>query len=311
MKITDLRIGDCNMKTNSVLKLLDSLNIAYRYNQLKIPYIIDFCNLDEIKDYAITWIKNFNENSKQLIDEHEKTLFFISWEDYSSDLDNVIFVKNLKCDFFRLIEELFKERNIENLNNKIEPSATVLTKNIGQSVYIGHGSIIDKTVKIGNNVKIMHNVVIQGNVEIGDNTFIESGAIIGVCGYGVYDNEDGHSVILPHLGGIKIGKHVRVGAGTCIARGCLCDTVIEDYVKIDNLCHIAHNVLIKQDAKIVACSEISGGVVIGEKSWVAPNTSIKQHVVLGKDVFTGLASNILKDVPDHALVYGNPAKVKE
>ena len=44
---------------------------------------------------------------------------------------------------------------------------------------------------------------------------------------------------------------------TCIDRGTLDDTIIGDYVKIDNLCHIAHNVIIgkrtENNSNVVAC----------------------------------------------------------
>jgi UDP-3-O-[3-hydroxymyristoyl] glucosamine N-acyltransferase len=41
---------------------------------------------------------------------------------------------------------------------------------------------------------------------------------------------------------VVIGDNVDIGANTCIDRGSYRDTVIGDGSKIDNLCHIAHNV---------------------------------------------------------------------
>lgn len=299
------------MFEKKIKSILDSLHLNYKFEKLDIIEINDFCNLDNLHAGAITWIKDYDAEMDGIIAENKNTLFFVSYEFYKKGFTNVIFVKNIKSSFFKVVKILFENINIENKIPKIEDTAIVLTDNYGDSVYIGHGTFIDKNVNIGDNVTIMNNVTIQGEVVIGNNCFIESGAIIGVCGYGLYENENQTPVILPHLGKVIIGNDVRIGAATCIARGCLCDTRIEDGVKIDNLCHIAHNVVINKNAKIVACSELSGGVVIGEGAWVAPNTSIKQHCVLGKNVYTGLASNILNDVPEGALIYGNPGRIKE
>lgn len=296
--------------TKYLLSLLEELDINYICSKLDDIWIDNFCNLDDIKDNAITWIKIFNDNNNDLIENHKKTIFICSIDNWSDKYSNVIFIENLKINFFKLIKILFEERNFENIKPCIENSAVVLSKKLGNNIYVGHHTFIDKNVKIGNNVMIMNNVTIQGDVIIGDNSFIESGAVIGVCGFGLFDDKQENSEILPHLGRVIIGNNVRIGAATCIARGCLCDTVIEDYVKVDNLCHIAHNVILKRNSKIVACSEISGGVIVGENSWIAPNSSIIQHTIIGKNVNTGMASNILRDVPDNSLIYGNPARVK-
>ena len=49
-------------------------------------------------------------------------------------------------------------------------------------------------------------------------------------------------VLIEQLGAVKIGNDVEIGANTCIDRGALQDTIIEDGVKLDNLIQIGHNV---------------------------------------------------------------------
>jgi len=80
-------------------------------------------------------------------------------------------------------------------------------------------------------------------------------------------------------------------------------------VKIDNLVHIAHNCLIKEGALVVACSEISGGVIIGKNSWIAPNACIKEKVVIGDYSVIGLGAVVIRDVPSRSTVAGNPARL--
>jgi UDP-3-O-[3-hydroxymyristoyl] glucosamine N-acyltransferase len=47
------------------------------------------------------------------------------------------------------------------------------------------------------------------------------------------------------LDGLKIGKNVEIGANCTIDRGALDDTEIHDGVILDNLIHIAHNVILR------------------------------------------------------------------
>ncbi|MXQ72771.1 hypothetical protein GSF08_02265 [Clostridiaceae bacterium DONG20-135] len=295
---------------NDVLKILEKGKVKYKYNYLAEISINAFSSLNDLKENSITWVKHINEHSVAYLKNTSNVLFLCDIDEYREDLDNVIFVANLKRTFFRIIKEFFGEMDYDQQIPKVEKSAIVLSEKIGNSVYIGHHSFIDRNVSIGNNVTILHNVVIQGNVSIADDVFIESGANIGVCGFGYYLNEQNKSERVPHLGRIIIGNKVVIGAGTCIARGSLNDTIIEDNVKIDNLCHIAHSVHLRDGAMITACSEISGSVTIGENTWLGPNTSIKNGLTLGNNVFTGIATNVVKDVPDDTLIYGNPGKIK-
>lgn len=177
---------------------------------------------------------------------------------------------NVHRTYFRILGFFFEQENPDFLEERIENTAIVETDHIGNGVYIGHHSYIGPHVCIGDHVKIHHNVTIQGNVTIGEHTTIESGARIGVCGYGPYWDENKKPVLVPHLGGVRIGSNVYVGANTCIARGCLGDTVLEDYVKVDNLVHIAHNDHICAGAMVVAGATVCGSAIVKNDAWIAP-----------------------------------------
>lgn len=66
-----------------------------------------------------------------------------------------------------------------------------------------------------------------------------------------------------------IGDRVEIGANTCIDRGALEDTIIEDGVIIDNLVQIAHNVKIGKYTAIAACTGIAGSTEIGQHCTIA------------------------------------------
>ena len=108
-----------------------------------------------------------------------------------------------------------------------------------------------------------------------------------------------------------IGDNVEIGANTCIDRGTLGDTVIEDGAKIDNLCHIAHNVHLKKNSVIIALSMIAGSCVVEEGAWVAPCSAVREGRTVGKNSLVGLGSVVVKDVPEDTVVMGVPAKVKQ
>ena len=62
---------------------------------------------------------------------------------------------------------------------------------------------------------------------------------------------------------MRIGDDVEIGANTCIDRGALDDTVIEDGVKLDNLIQIGHNVRIGAHTAMAGCAGVAGSATIG------------------------------------------------
>ncbi len=184
------------------------------------------------------------------------------------------------------------------IDDSAELSSDVM---IGPFVHIGRA-------RIGKGTVICSNVRIYDDVIIGEYCTIKEGAIIGGQGYGYEIDEEGNRFRFPQIGGVLIGNHVDIGGNTCIDRGALSDTIIEDYAKIDNLCHIAHNVHIGRNAMIIACSEISGSCQIEDNCWIGPNTSVRDWRSIGKGSTVGIGSNVVKNVPENEVWAGNPAK---
>ena len=93
---------------------------------------------------------------------------------------------------------------------------------------------------------------------VGKNVIIHSNTVIGADGFGYQRNKDGSFEKFPHIGGVIIEDHVEIGANTCIDRGALGNTIIRNGAKIDNLVHIAHNVVIGQNTAVIANAMIGG-----------------------------------------------------
>ena len=84
----------------------------------------------------------------------------------------------------------------------------------------------------------------------------------------------------PHIGGVEIEDRVEIGSNTCIDRGSIGNTIIGSGVKIDNLVHVAHNVVIGSNSIVIANSMIGGSTCIGSGVWVAPSVSIINQICI-------------------------------
>ena len=163
-------------------------------------------------------------------------------------------------------------------------------------------------IEVGEGTILHAGVVLYSGVKIGKNCIINAGTVIGADGFGYEPDENGEQFKIAHLGEVVIGDNVEIGANTCIDRGTLGNTIIEDNVKIDNLCHIAHNVHMKKNSVAIALSMIAGSCVVDEGAWVAPCSALREGRKIGKDALVGLGSVVVKDVEDGQTVMGVPAK---
>jgi UDP-3-O-[3-hydroxymyristoyl] glucosamine N-acyltransferase len=180
--------------------------------------------------------------------------------------------------------------------------------NIAKDVVVGPGAKVGADVAIAAGCVIGANTVID-HATIGEGTRLGANCSIGGDGFGYeIDEESGGVLKVPHLGRVRIGRRVEIFANTCVARGSLKDTVIEDDVKIDNLVHVAHNCHIGQGAFVIAQAMLGGSVTIGEFGWVAPGAVLMNGVSIGRCALVGLGAVVTKSVGDNEVVLGVPAK---
>lgn len=146
------------------------------------------------------------------------------------------------------------------------------------------------------------------NVEIGEDCVIGPNACIGGPGFGYDYLEEGRWEYRTHTEGVKISDDVHIGAGTCVDQGRHRQTSIGSGTRIDNLVHIAHNVLIGKNVIIVAQSMIAGSCEVGDNAYIAPGVQIKDHVKIGDGAFIGMGAIVLNDVPAGETWVGHPAR---
>lgn len=215
-----------------------------------------------------------------------------------------IVVKNPKLAFTRISNNLF----LKKVEYSLHPTAFVDPQaKLHKKTYIGPFAYIGKS-EIGEGSVIGGHCYIYDNVRIGKNVSIRPGTVIGSDGFGYVKNEKGSFERFPHIAGVLIGDNVEIGANTCINRGSLNDTIIKNGVKIDDLVHISHNVVIGLRTWVIANAMIGGSVIIGDDSFIGPSVTIRDYVKIGKKVFIGMGSVVTKDIGEGQTVVGAPAR---
>jgi UDP-3-O-[3-hydroxymyristoyl] glucosamine N-acyltransferase len=121
----------------------------------------------------------------------------------------------------------------------------------------------------------------------------------------VFD-EGRHRKVL-QLGHVEIGNDVEIGANSAIDRGALGPTVIGAGSKIDNLVHMAHNVVLGQHCLIMGQVGFAGSTRLGNYCVVASQSGIAGHLKLGNQVTIGAKSGVMRDIEDGGRVLGIPA----
>lgn len=297
------------MYIKEITDYLGSKNIYYKFVGNEKTEIKSYCSIDNLKDDSITWVRYIEDVNVKRFEERRNVLLFAELGHEAEFNFNVIYVPNVHSTFFQVVDFFFGNEDPNNISPQIESSATVLTRNIGNNLYVGHHTFIGEDVVVGNNVKIFNNVTIQGKVSIGDNCIIDSQTVIGATGFGHYIDNEGNKKTVPHLGGVLIGNNVEIGCNSCIARGCLDDTVIEDGVMIDSMCFVAHNVTIRKGSMIIAGTCIGGSTTVGENTWLGINSTISDQIVVGDNTYVGMGTLINKTMQPGKVLVGVPARV--
>ena len=190
---------------------------------------------------------------------------------------------------------------------KIGPGAVIAnTASIGSNTTIGPNTVVGPGVQIGENCKIGANVSIQCAL-IGNNVSVFSGVRIGDAGFGVMIGPEG-PMDAPQYGRVIIQDGVTIGANSTIDRGAFDDTVIGENSKIDNLCHIGHNVELGRGVVIAAFGGVSGTVTIGDGAMLGGRVGIADHVNVGEGAQLAASAGVFRDVPAGETWGGTPAK---
>ena len=196
---------------------------------------------------------------------------------------------------------------------------------VGENAWLGSHISLSDGCQIGANVTLLDGVRIGRNVRIGDRFIAHSGAIVGADGFSFVTQE--RSAVenvrqtlgdsqgakaqtyarIHSLGTVQIGNDVELGANSCIDRGTIRDTIINDGCKFDNLVQVGHNVKIGSNCMICSQVGIAGSSFIGNNVVLGGQTGVSDNIFIGDNVITGGATKVLSNIPAGRVMLGYPA----
>ena len=183
----------------------------------------------------------------------------------------------------------------------IHPSAVVdEAAMVDPTAVVGALCGVERGAQIGANTVLKSRVTVGEDCVVGERCILHSGVVIGADGFGFAPFE-GRWEKIEQLGAVRIGNDVEVGANTCIDRGALQDTVIEDGVKLDNLIQIGHNVRIGKHTAMAGCVGVAGSATIGAHCTVGGGAIVLGHLTLADRVNISAATVVTKSIsqPGH------------
>jgi UDP-3-O-[3-hydroxymyristoyl] glucosamine N-acyltransferase len=198
--------------------------------------------------------------------------------------------------YFARLTQLWKRQAPARPGPAIHPSAVIDPDAvIDPGARIGALCVVERGARIGAGTELKARVTVGENCVIGERCILHSGAVIGADGFGFAPHAGGWEKI-EQLGAVRIGNDVEIGANTCIDRGALADTVIEDGVKLDNLIQIGHNVHIGKHTAMAGCAGVAGSASIGAHCTVGGGAVVLGHLRIADHVHISAASVVTRSI---------------
>ena len=203
--------------------------------------------------------------------------------------------------YFARVTQLWKKSLPQPVGPLVHPSAVIDPEAVVHpTARIGALCVLERGACIGADTELKARVTVGEHCVIGDRCLLHSGVVIGADGFGFAPNAGAWEKI-EQLGAVRIGNDVEIGANTCIDRGALQDTVIEDGVKLDNLIQIGHNVHIGKHTALAGCAGVAGSTTIGAHCTIGGSANVLGHLVLADGVNISAVTTVTRSIrkPGH------------
>ena len=198
--------------------------------------------------------------------------------------------------YFARLTQLWKARHSPAQPPGIHPSAVVdAGAHVDATAVIGPLCVVERGARIGAGTVLKSRVTVSEDCVIGDRCLLHPGVVVGADGFGLASHE-GAWVKIEQLGAVRIGNDVEIGANTCIDRGALEDTVLEDGVKLDNLIQIGHNVRVGRNTAMAGCVGVAGSADIGAQCTIGGGAVVLGHLKLADGVHVSAATVVTRSI---------------
>ncbi|MBS4029177.1 MAG: UDP-3-O-(3-hydroxymyristoyl)glucosamine N-acyltransferase, partial [Ignavibacteriales bacterium] len=300
-KINGEVIGDAHISINDVATIEDARENTITF--LASEKYLKF--LDETKASVVIVSRTFQTGGK-------KQTFIKVSDPYHSFLSVVSFFRATEKEIVKGIHP-----------TAIIPQSSTIGKNVSVGPYVVFGercqvgdnvtflsnNYIGNDVTIGENSFIYPNVTIREQTEIGKRVIIHSGTVIGSDGFGFIPASNGAFQKIPQVGKVVIEDDVEIGANCAIDRATFGETRIKCGVKLDNLIHVAHNVVIGEHTVIAAQTGISGSTKLGKECMIGGQVGFAGHIEIAERTSIAAQSGVTKSVSNSGTILsGYPAK---
>ncbi|RSZ35283.1 MULTISPECIES: UDP-3-O-(3-hydroxymyristoyl)glucosamine N-acyltransferase [unclassified Variovorax] len=198
--------------------------------------------------------------------------------------------------YFARLTQLWKAHHARPEADRIHPSAVIHAEaQVDATARIGALCVVERGARIGAGTVLKSRVTVSEDCTIGERCLLHPGVVIGADGFGLAPHE-GRWVKIEQLGAVRIGDDVEIGANTCIDRGALDDTVIEDGVKLDNLIQIGHNVRVGKNTAMAGCVGVAGSATIGANCTFGGGAIVLGHLTVADGVHVSAATVVTRSI---------------
>jgi UDP-3-O-[3-hydroxymyristoyl] glucosamine N-acyltransferase len=206
--------------------------------------------------------------------------------------------------YFARTTQLWKRVHARPAGPPIHPSAAIDPEAVvEEGARIGAHCVVERGARIGAGTVLKARVYVGEDCTIGARCILHPGVVIGADGFGFAPNQSSFEKI-EQLGAVRIGDDVEIGANTCIDRGALADTVIEDGVKLDNLVQVGHNCRIGRHTVVSGCTGIAGSATIGAHCMIGGAAMILGHLTIADGVHISAGTFVSRSISKPGLYTG-------
>lgn len=155
--------------------------------------------------------------------------------------------------------------------------------NIGAGSYIDAQCVIERDVVMGEECYLFSGVTVRYECQLGKRVVLHPNAVIGAEGFGFARTAQGY-IKVAQLGRVILADDVDIGAGSCIDRGAIEDTVIGRGTKIDNHVQLGHNCIVGENTVIAGYTGIAGSTDIGNNVVIGGGVGMNGHMKIEDNV---------------------------
>jgi UDP-3-O-[3-hydroxymyristoyl] glucosamine N-acyltransferase len=251
--------------------------------------------LDTAQADALSFLSNPKYQS-QLATTHAGCVIVSPAVAETAKVDTALIVADNPYHYFARLTQLWRQHTRVTDEPLIHSSAVIHPQaHVHASARIGPLCVIERGAHIGAGTWLKSGITVGEDCHIGERCIVHAGVVIGADGFG-FALFEGRWEKIEQLGAVRIGHDVEIGANTCIDRGALDDTIIEDGVKLDNLVQIGHNVHVGANTAMAGCAGVAGSARIGANCTVGGGAIVLGHLQLADGVHISAASVVMRSI---------------